>query len=98
MPGHLLGQLERLAPNTCPWTAPLAAAPSCLCASPCALGTRVEDTHHFGVCGHLRDRIPSMSLGLDLGKGVQGPWEAVPSPAYHGSQVMVLSHSCSGLC
>ena len=29
VPGHLLGQLERLAPNTCPSATPLAAAPSC---------------------------------------------------------------------
>lgn len=29
VPGHLLEQLERLAPNTCPLAAPLAAAPCC---------------------------------------------------------------------
>ena len=36
-PGHLLGQLERLAPNTCPSAVPLAAALFCPSRSPCTL-------------------------------------------------------------
>lgn len=47
-PGHLLGQLERLAPNTCPSAAPLAAALFCPSRSPLHSGRVEGHRAHFG--------------------------------------------------
>lgn len=73
-PGHLLGQLERLAPNTCPSAAPLAAALFCLSCSPCTLaGWRAMEPILVVVVGSsLGDRAPQQVPRPRLGEGVQG--------------------------
>lgn len=72
-PGHLLGQLERLAPNTCPSAAPLAAALFCLSRSPCTLaGWRAMEPILVVVVGSSPgDRAPQQVPRPRLGEGVQ---------------------------
>lgn len=57
VPGHLLGQLERLAPNTCPSAAPLAAAPCCpFCLPLCSGKLRAVESHRTRLGGRCPRR------------------------------------------